>query len=114
MDIGNIDFTNLTLTQVFAVAGLCAFLDVTTAIVLSIVHKNFDPAYVTDYIRTHVLKVIFPILALSAIGNGVEALGIPAIPLASLAATASLAAYAAKTIASVIENFRDTSPTPEP
>ena len=83
--------------------------------VLAIVHGNFSAAYVADFVRSHLLMRVTAILLVGAFGAGVPALNIPAIPAASLAATAGLAAYVIETIGSIVQAIRgDTTPEPSP
>jgi hypothetical protein len=115
-DIGTIDFTNLSLLQLGTTLLLFAAIDVGVSVALSIIRKDFSGAYVTDYLRTHVLKVAVPILGLGIIGHGVSFGGdvlVPAIPAAGIAASLSLAAYAIATIASVRESFTESKPVPQ-
>lgn len=104
------DFTNLPLEQLLGVMLLLAALDTLSAVALAIIRKEFSPSYVTAYLGSHVLRIIFPIFALGVIGHGIPQLGVPAIAYAGLAASASLAAYAVKVVASILENFKETTP----
>lgn len=115
-DIGTIDFTNLTLLQLGTTLILFAALDTGVTVVLAVIRRQFSPAYLLDYLRTHILKVAAPILGLGIVGHGISFGGdvlVPAIPAASIAASASLAAYALVTIASIYQSFSDASPTPQ-
>lgn len=111
-DIGTIDLTNLSLVQLGSTLLLFAALDTGVSVVLAVIRREFSFSYVLDFLRTHVLKVATPILALGVVGHGIEGF-VPAIPAASLAASASLAAYAAVTLSSIYQSFQDSSPTPQ-
>lgn len=115
-DIGEIDFTNLSLLQMVSALLFFAALDVGFSVALAVIRKEFSFAYVLDFLRTHVLKVGAPILGLSIIGNGIS-LGdqvlVPGIPAAGIAASLSLAGYALATIASIRESFGETAPLPQ-
>lgn len=116
MDLGNIDFTNLTLLQLGTTLVLFAALDTGITVILAVIRREFSPAYLLDFLRTHILKVATPILGLGIVGHGIAFGGselVPAIPAASLAASASLAAYAVATIASIYQSFQDASPAPQ-
>jgi hypothetical protein len=108
------DLTNLPLTALFTYLLLIAAIDVGFNVVMAFVHGNFSAIYVADFLRTHIVLRVFVIGALGILGHGVEALGVPAIPAVSLAATGGLAAYAIETIASLREGLTDTKPFPEP
>lgn len=116
MDIGSIDLTNLDLVQLASTLLLFAALDTGISVILAVIRREFSFGYVLDFLRTHVLKVATPILGLGIMGHGIT-IGadvlVPAIPAASLAASASLAAYAAVTLSSIYQSFQDTSPTPQ-
>ena len=111
-DLGTIDITNLNLVQLASTLILFAALDTGVAVVLSVIRREFSFAYVLDFLRTHILKVATPILALGVVGHGIEGF-VPAIPAASLAASASLAAYAAVTLSSIYQSFKDSEPVPQ-
>lgn len=108
------DFTNLPTSALFTYLLIIAAIDVGWNIALSVVHGNFSAIYVADYIRTHIVLRVFAIGALGAVGHGLPGLGVPEIPAATLAATASLAAYAVETFASLREALTNTKPAPEP
>ena len=120
------DLTNLPITALFTYLLLIAVIDVAFNVVMAFVHGNFSAIYVADFLRTHILLRVFVIGALGILlrvfvigalgilGHGVAALGVPAIPAVSLAATGGLAAYAIETIASLREGLTDTSPAPSP
>jgi hypothetical protein len=57
---------------------------------------------------------VTPILLLAALGNGVPAFDIPAIPPAFALSVAGLAAYVLETIASLRDSFRRSDPPPPP
>jgi hypothetical protein len=108
------DFTNLPLTALFTYLILIAAIDVGFNIIMAIVHGNFSGSYVADFLRTHILLRVFIIGALGILGHGVPALGVPAIPAVSLAATGGLAAYVVETVASLVQALHETTPRPQP
>ena len=100
------DLTNLPVTSIVALALIVAALDVLISSALAVIKNAFDVALMMTYLRTHVLARVFPILALALVGHGVDQLGVPAIPAASLAAGASLALYAIETLGSLRDSFK--------
>jgi hypothetical protein len=108
------NFADLPITALATYLVLIAATDVIFNIVLSVVHGDFSAAYVADFLRTHVLLRVFIIAALGVFGHGVPALGVPAIPAVSLAATGGLAAYLAETVMSLVTALKETNPAPEP
>lgn len=109
------DLTNLTLLQLGTYLVLTAAADVIFNTVLAVVHGNFSAAYVADFVRSHLMLRVTAILLVGAFGAGVPAFNIPAIPAASLAAAAGLAAYIVETIGSIVEAVKgDTAPVPDP
>ena len=106
------DFTNLPLASIVGLALLLAAFDVIGSIGIAIAAGNFSPPYVGDFLRTHVLLRIMPILLLGAAGHGIPTFGIPAIPLAALAASAALAAYAVEVLGSIRGSWKDRSVMP--
>ncbi len=107
----NLDFSTLTLPEVFGLLFLIALVDVAGSIALAIVGRTFDLGAVAIWLQSHVLKRAFPIFALAVLGNGIPTLSIPAIAPAFAMALAGLAAYALETIASLRTSFGgDTAP----
>ena len=104
-----IDLNSLTIVQVFTLAALVAAIDTLGSIALSITQNKFSLGAVAIWLQSHVLKRVFPILALAVIGNGVPPLGVPSIPPAFALALAGLAAYVLETIASIRDSFADAS-----
>src|SRR5690348_16754655 len=108
------DLTNLPLVALFTYLLLVAAVDVGFNIVMSFVHGDFDPSYVADFLRTHILLRVFVIGALGVLGHGIPAAGVPAIPSVSLAATVALGFYIVETVASLRGAINDTRPVPTP
>lgn len=106
------DFANLPIQSVLALALAIAALDVVTSVIAALIRGTFDSHLLLEYVRTHVLLRAFPILALAVIGHGAESIGIPAIPAAGLAATASLGLYVIETLGS-LNDLRSGSPAPD-
>jgi len=106
------DFANLSLVSIVGLAVLLATFDVIGSISIAIAAGNFSPTYVGDFLRTHVLLRIMPILLLGAAGNGIPAFGIPPIATASVAASAALAAYAIEVLGSIRGSWKDRSVAP--
>lgn len=100
------DLTNLSLTQIVATFLFFAAIDIGFAVVVAVVNHNFVAAYLLDFLTSHILKVGAPILGMAIVGHGVAGV-VPAIPFATLGATAALAAYVVATIASVKGTFDD-------
>lgn len=108
------DFSTLTLVQLVSVFLFFAAVDTGSAWALAAANGNFSTSYAFDFVRTHLLKVGVPLLALGMIGTGVPAIGIPAIPFAFAAAVAILVGYVGVTIKSVQESWADKAvPPPE-
>jgi hypothetical protein len=104
----------LTLAQLFFYLFIVAAADTIWNIALAIVHGNFSPAYVADFVRSHLILRVTAIGLIGSLGHGWPAFGIPEIPAASLAATAALAAYVIETIASMRDGLSNTTPVPSP
>jgi small basic protein len=100
----NIDLTALTVFQLACVLVVVAAIDTLSGIVGAIQAKTFTVSVLADYLESHVLKRVFPILGLAFIG---QTLGGPNGAGAAIWATAllSLAAYIAETVASVSGNL---------
>lgn len=101
------DLTNLPLIDVVGFALLLAAIDTIVAIIIALINKTFDGNYVTNFLVSHILKIVTPIIGLAVLGHGFPAAGIPAVPAAALAATAALGAYLVAVIASVTNSFAD-------
>lgn len=108
------DFSNLPLPALVSTLLFFAALDTAVAYIVAAINNNFTSAYALDFIRTHILKIGAPILGLAIVGNGLPALGVPAIPPAGVAAAASLAVYALTTIVSIKDSFDDKAAPPTP
>ena len=102
------DLNSLTIVQVVSLAILIAVVDTLGAIALSITQNKFSLGAVAVWLQSHVVKRLFPILALAAIGHGFGDI-LPAIPPAFALALAGLAAYVLETIASLKDSFADAS-----
>lgn len=109
-----------TLQLIALVAIVAALADLLVAVSAAIARKDFDLAVVADFLATHVLARVVPIVGLaflaSALDHGTDAMtDVPAalqalIPATWAAALAGVAAYAAETFASL----RQTVATKEP
>lgn len=108
------DLTNLTLTQVIGLTVLVTAIDVIAGVALAIVHGKFSLAFIAIWLQSHVVPRVTPILLLAALGNGIPAFDIPAIPPAFALSVAGLAAYILETIASVRDSFRPGDAPPPP
>ena len=64
------DLNNLTIIQVVSLAIVIAVIDTLAAIALSITQVKFSLGAVAIWLQSHVLRRVFPILALAAIGHG--------------------------------------------
>lgn len=106
------DLTNLPLTAIVATLLFFAAIDVVVAYGVALMNGNFQAAYALDFLRTHVLKVGAPVILLALIGRGVPEIGVPAIPPANLAATASLGIYILTVLASVKDSWSDKAVPP--
>lgn len=105
------DLSQLTLAQIVATFLFFAFLDTAAAVIVAVINHNFVAAYLTDFLTSHVLKIGAPILGMALVGHGVPGV-VPAIPFATLAATAGLATYILATIASIKGTFEDKAIAP--
>jgi len=108
----NLDFTDLSIVQVVSLAIVLAVIDTLGAIVLSVIQGKFSLGAVAIWLQSHVLRRVFPILALAVVGQGVTINGtafLPAIPFAFGLSIAGLTAYAVETIASLRDSFSDAS-----
>ena len=105
-----------TLQLIALVAVVAALADLLVAVSAAIARKDFDIAVVADFLATHVLARVIPIIGLaflaSALAHGTE--GIQDVPdaLKALVATtwaaalAGVIAYAAETFASLRQTVR--------
>lgn len=99
------DITGLSLLGVTSLTILLAAVDTGGSIIAAFIHKTFSTQFLLEYLRSHVLMRVFPILALGVLGHGVAMLDIPAIPAATLAAGVSLLAYLIETLGSLKGSF---------
>jgi len=106
------DLTGLPLEAVVSLAMIFAFADTAVSVVIAIANKNFKADYLADFLRSHVLLRVFPIIALALIGVGIPALSVPAIPEASLAATVALGLYGIEVLGSIKSSGADKSVAP--
>ena len=115
--IENIDIgvLNLSLKAVFAYLVIVALADTVGNVLLSFKNGNFDPSYVADFVRTHIVLRVFAIGFLAILGNGVPFLEMPTIPIVLDGAQVALGAYLVETVASLATGARgDTRPVPTP
>lgn len=103
------DLTALGLGEFLGLLLLVAAFDVIAAWVAAITQGVFSLGAVAIYIQSHVLKRVFPIFAMAVLGHGIPQLGIPELPIASIAAVAFLGTYVLETIASIRGSFTDAS-----
>jgi hypothetical protein len=110
----NVDFTALTVWQVFGLAALLALLDTGGSMALAVVKGTFSLGSVAVWVQSHVLRRVFPIVALAILGHGIGTAAswiVPPIDTAFDLALVALAAYALETIASLRDSFGgDTAP----
>lgn len=104
-------FLDLSLREVATFALFLAALDTSTSIAIALSTGNFSPAHVLDFLRAHVLKFVFPILALSALGHGIPG-WLPAIPESNTAAGAALVGYLVLVLASIKGSWTDKAAVP--
>lgn len=107
-----LDLSGITIVGLATLLIIAGAIDVVGSQLIALSAGNWSSAYALNFIVSHVAKVWFPILALAVIGNGIEALGVPKIELATLAATGSLALYVLVTIASLKQSFDDRGAVP--
>jgi len=105
------DLTNLPLSALLTYLILIAAVDVAFNTVLAIARSQFSPAYILEYLRTHILLRVFVIGALGVVGHGIPALEVPAIPAISAATSISLGLYIVETIASLRGAITTTAPS---
>jgi hypothetical protein len=103
----NIDLTALTIAQLLGVLLVTAAIDTLSGIFGSIQAGTFDVNVVANFLETHVLKRVFPILGLGAISQALGTSG-PGAAVWALALL-GLGAYVAETVASISSNI---NPTP--
>jgi len=106
------DLTHLTLAQVIGGALFLAALDTVSTVLLAIANRNFSSQYVTDFLTSHVLKIVAPIALLATAGHGLPAFGVPEVPEAFAASVAALSAYGVKTIGSLYSSWQDKGAVP--
>jgi uncharacterized membrane protein YdjX (TVP38/TMEM64 family) len=97
-----IDLSGLTVEQVLLVALVLAIVDTISGITGALATHTFDVSKLADWVTTHVLQRVLPIVALVAIaaalppGPGADAVRATAV--------AALASYLAETVNSVASN----------
>lgn len=101
------DLTNLPLASLVGFALLLAALDVIGTVGIAVAAGNFKAEFVADFLRSHVLMRVLPVLLLGAAGHGIPSFDIPAIPAASLAASLALAAYGVAVLGSIRGSIKD-------
>ena len=106
----NIDLSNLTQLQLLAVLLVTAAIDTLSGIFGAIGNHTFSLSVVADFLESHVLKRVFPILGLGFLGQTLGSGQSGAAIWAS--ALLGLAAYVAETIVSVQSNLTAPSPAP--
>lgn len=97
----SIDLNGITWSQMLLITLVVAAVDTLSGIFGAIAKGTFSLSVVADYIRTHVLQRVFPIVGLSFISQtlpGTTGTAVWAVCLLSLAA------YVAETISSVSTN----------
>lgn len=106
------DLSGLNFTAVIALAALCAAADLGWNVLLALKNGNFSGSYVADFLVSHVAVRVAPISFLAILGNGVPALGVPAIPVITGLAVAGLVAYLTETVVSLAAATKSTVPAP--
>lgn len=106
----NIDLSQLTLLQLLGVLLVTAAIDTLSGIFGAISNKTFSWSVVAEFLTTHVLRRVFPILGLGFLAQslGTEQAGAAIWGLALV----GLAAYVAETVASVSSNLGTPSQAP--
>ena len=105
----NIDLTGITWGQMLLVTLTVAAVDTLSGIFSAIGNKTFSWGVVAEYLTTHVLRRVFPIVGLSFLSQtlpGTTGQAVWGICLVSLAA------YVAETVASVSSNLGTPSQAP--
>jgi hypothetical protein len=97
----NIDLSNITLYQLLLVTLAVAALDTLSGIFGAIQHGTFTLDLVAEYLKSHVLERVFPIIGLALLSQTIPGAG------ASIWAIAlvGLGTYIAETVASVSSNI---------
>lgn len=103
----NVDLSGITLLQLLLITAAVAALDTLSGIFGAISAKTFSWDVVANFLQTHVLQRVFPILGLAflsqTLGSGTSGAALWGLALAGLAA------YVAETVASISSNL---SPAP--
>ena len=94
------DLSSLTFAQVATLALILAVADTIWNIVTALAAKTFSAAAVAQFLETHVLLRIVPILLLAGLGSGL--FGLPTISAFFDASIAALGAYLVETVGSLI------------
>lgn len=120
MDIDLGPLSDLTPLGVLSLTVIVTVVDVVVAYVLAATQGKFDLGYVAAWLMSHSVKRVLPIYAMLALGVGIPAVDIPAIPALFGLAVAGVIAYLGETVKSIAVNFadaravRDESPVPPP
>lgn len=108
------DLSSLNFTAILALAAICAGVDLGWNVLLALKNGNFSGSYVADFLISHVAIRVAPISFLAILGNGVQMLGVPAIPVITGLATAGLGAYVIETVVSLTAAAKSTAPPTTP
>ena len=106
----NIDLSQITLLQLLIITAAVAVVDTLSGIVGAVSAHTFSIDVVAQFLQTHVLQLIFPIVGLAflsqTLGSGTGAPGAAVWALA----IGGLAAYIAETVASISSNLGPQAP----
>lgn len=89
---------NEALRAIVLTTSVLALTDLVLGVCAAIVAKVFDPNYITNFIRKHVVGRVFPIITVAVLGV-IE-------PTLFAIAAAAAAAYAVETLASIRDSFK--------
>lgn len=101
----DVDFSHLTLVQVIVTLFAIAFLDFVCAVGAAIRDHTFEPAYVGEWIGSHILSRVIPLSVAAAIGMGIARIDLQPIPAIWALFLIAAAAYVVETLASIAGSF---------
>jgi hypothetical protein len=93
--------THLSITAFAILTALIAAADVVTAVLAAVRTNSFTLALIAQYLTSHVLQRLFPIIGQAVLGHGFATAGMPPIPFFAVTAAASLVAYFLETVHSI-------------
>ena len=103
----SLDLSTLSLLQIVILLFALTALDWVAGVGGAIAHKTFSVNQVADFLASHVLSRVIPLIFAAAVGQGVPQIGLAAVPAVWALFLAGGAAYLAETVASISASLHD-------